>query len=107
MLIKTDKYGWTTLQSAVYSGNTEIALMVLQNSDKEARDKSNWRLQDLTTFYRHEALVKTFNPEGNIKEFAWLPIPRTKAIGIGFSTPPLSGSVIERKIEAPTTVATP
>lgn len=47
---KADNYDWTAPHSAAYSGSTEIALLILQNGDKDARDNQGWTLLDLAAF---------------------------------------------------------
>ena len=78
--------------------------MVLQNGDKEARDNQGWTLLDLAAFYKHEDVVKVLDPDGNVNEFAWLRVPRINVVGIGFSTPPLTESIVSGMIEAPTPI---
>ncbi|KAL9047008.1 MAG: hypothetical protein Q9214_000305 [Letrouitia sp. 1 TL-2023] len=97
-----DTRGWTALHSAAYSGNVELLLLILQKTNnKEPKDQQGWTPLDLAAFYKHDEIMNLLNPDGNVKEFAWMKAGRTRIEATNFYVPRTVDSVIFGKVELP------
>lgn len=96
-----DMRGWTALHSAAYSGNVELLLLVLQKTDNRTpTDQQGWTPLDLAAFYKHDEIVKLLDPEGKIKEFAWMKAGRIRINAITYYNPSVVDSVVPGVAEA-------
>lgn len=97
-----DMRGWTALHSAAYSGNLEILLLILQKTDnKEPLDQQGWTPLDLATFYKHDEFTKLLDPEGKVKDFAWMKTGRIRINASSYLIPRVESSAISGVAEAP------
>lgn len=97
-----DMRGWTALHSAAYSGNHEVMLLILQNTEtRETIDQQGWTPLDLATFYKHDQITKLLDPEGKVKEFAWMKTGRIRINASSYLLPHVESSAIPGVAEAP------
>lgn len=96
-----DMRGWTALHSTAYSGNVHLLLLVLQKTDNlTPADHQGWTPLDLAAFYKHGEIMKLLDPEGKIKEFAWMKAGRLRINAIRYYHPPIVDSVVPGVAEA-------
>ena len=97
-----DMRGWTALRSAAYPGNLEVMLLILQKTDnKEPMDQQGWTPLDLATFYKHDEFTKLLDPEGKVKEYAWMKTGRIRINASSYLLPRVESSAIPGVAEAP------
>ncbi|KAL9614083.1 MAG: hypothetical protein Q9167_001437 [Letrouitia subvulpina] len=95
-----DMRGWTALHSAAYSGNVELLLLILQKTNnKEPKDHQGWTPLDLAAFYKYDEIVNLLDPDGKVKEFAWMKAGRIRIEATQFHVPWTVDSVISGKVE--------
>lgn len=96
-----DTRGWTALHSTAYSGNVDLLLLVLQNTDnKTPKDQQGWTPLDVAAFYKHDDIIKLLDPEGEIKEFAWMKAGRIRISATRYLLPTIVDSVVPGVAEA-------
>lgn len=101
-MTEADTCGWTALHSAAYSGNVELLLLILQKTgNKEPVDQQGWTPLDLAAFYKHDEIMNLLDPDGKVKEFAWMKAGRTRIEASNFYVPRTVDSVIFGKVELP------
>ena len=97
-----DMRGWTALHSAAYSGNLEVMLLILQKTNnKEPMDQQGWTPLDLATFCKHDEFMNLLDPEGKVKEFAWMKTGRIPINASSYLLPRVEISAISGVGEAP------
>lgn len=90
-----DTRGWTALHSTAYSGNVELLLLILQKTDnKTPTDHQGWTPLDLAAFYKHDEIMKLLDPDGNIKDFAWMKAGRIRISATRYLQPSIVDSVV-------------